>query len=110
MKPILGIVSVAVVSYFVWNHFFSRSAQIERAYTACVSKFDAGVKTADIHVQTSDGGDPAGALAKGMGDAMTSLVQGMNGAMSSATCGLIKQTCAQDFDGPLCQAARNSSR
>lgn len=110
MKPILGIISVAVVSFFLWSHFFSRTAQIERAYASCVSKFDVGMKNADIHVQAANGSEPAAAMAKGMGDAMTSLVQGMNGAMSSATCGLIRETCTQDFDGPICRAALNSAR
>lgn len=111
MKPILIIVSAAAVGYFVWSHYFSRSAQIERAYAACMSKLDPGMSkaTTDINVQSGSGNDPAAALAKGMGDAMTSMVQGMTAAMSGATCGLIKDTCTQDFDGPLCRAARNGT-
>ena len=112
MKLILIIVSVAVVGYFVWSHYFSRPAQIERAYAACVSKLDAGMNkaTADINGKIPSGNDTSAALAKGMGDAMTSMLQGVTGAMGGATCGLIRSACEQDFDGPICQGARNSAR
>ena len=113
MKRILIIVSVAVVGYLIWNHYFSRGARIERTYAACVSKVNAGMNetTAGINSNIAGGGnDPSAALAKSMGDAMTSMVQGMAGAMGGATCGLIKETCRQDFDGPICQAALNNNR
>lgn len=108
MKAILIVVVAAAVSYFVWNHYFSRTAQIERAYAACVGKFSAGANgaSADIHAKVPSDSDPSAQLSKGMADAMTSMMQGMAGA----TCGLIRETCKQDFDGPLCQAALHSSR
>jgi hypothetical protein len=112
MKSILIVVSVAAISYFVWNHYFSHGARIERSYAACVSKLNAGMNeaTAGINTKIPSGNDPSAALAKGMGDAMTSMVQGMTSAMGGASCGLIREACKQDFDGPLCQAALNSSR
>jgi hypothetical protein len=111
MKAILTMVSVAGISYLVWEHYFSRAAQIERAYTACVSQFDAGMNkgTAD-NTKVPSGNDPSATLAKGMADAMTSMVQGMAGAMGGAMCGSIRDACKQDFDGPICQAARNNGR
>jgi hypothetical protein len=112
MRTIVIIVSVAAVSYFVWDRYFSRPAQIERAYAACVSKLDDGMNKAsvDINAKMPSGNDPSAALAKGMGEAMTSMLQGMTAAMGSASCGLIRETCKQDFNGPLCRAARNGSR
>jgi hypothetical protein len=112
MKGILIFVSIATVSYFVWDHYFSHGARIERAYAACVTKLNAGMNeaTAGINANIPSGNDPSAALAKGMGDAMTSMVQGMTSAMGGATCGLMRDACKQDFDGPICQAALNSSR
>ena len=106
------VVSVAAVSYFVWNHYFSRTGRIERAYAACMSNLSAGMNqaTADINAKMPSGNDPSAALAKGMGDAMTSMVQGMTSAMGGASCGLIRETCRQDFDGPICRAALNGGR
>jgi hypothetical protein len=110
MKRILVVVAVVLVavSYFVWSHYFSRAGRVERAYAACVSKFSVADTSADNSGRASCGSDPSEALAKGMSDAMKSMVQGMSGAMGGATCGLIKEACKQDFDGPLCQAALNS--
>ena len=108
MKNILLVIAVAGVSYFAWSHYFSRSARIERAYQACLSNLNAGVDQAktNIRAQTPGGSDPSSAMAKGMSDAMASMLQGMSGAM----CGMIKDSCKQDFDGPVCQAALNSRR
>jgi len=112
MKTLLVVISVAAVGYFVWNHHFSHPARIERAYAACVSKLSAGMNaaTADINAKIPSGNDPAAALAKGMGQTMTSMMQGMSDAMGGVTCGLIRDTCKQDFDGPICQAALSSNR
>jgi hypothetical protein len=110
MRTILIMVAVAAVGYFVWEHYFSRHAQIERVYVACVNRFDAGTnkETADINAKTPTGDDPSAALAKGMGEGMTSMMKGMTGAMSGAMCGAIRNSCQQDFDGPICRGARNS--
>jgi len=112
MKNILILAVVAAVGYFVWDHYFSRHAQIERVYAACVSGFNAGTnkETADINAKTPTGDDPSAKLAKGMGEAMTSMMKGMTGAMSGAMCGAIRSSCEQDFDGPVCRGARNTAR
>jgi hypothetical protein len=112
MRKILIAASIAAVSYFVWNHYFSRAARIERAYAACSGKLSAGMNkaTADINAQLPSGNDPSTALAKGMGESVTSMMQGMSGAMGGAMCSLIRDACKQDFDGPICQAALNNGR
>lgn len=112
MKTILAVVAVVGVSYFFWNHYFSRSARIERAYVACIDKLDTGLNQAraPTPARTQGGSDRPGALAKGTGDAMTSMVQGMTRAMGGAMCGMVKETCQQDFDGPVCQAALSGGR
>src|SRR5438046_813009 len=108
MKTIIVVAAVAAASYFVWNHYFSRAAKIERAYAACVSKMEAGMSQAkaDLASKVPSGSDPSSAIAKGMTDAMASMMQGMGGAM----CSMIKDTCKQDFNGPVCQAAISGSR
>jgi|SRR5271167_830088 len=111
MKRLVVAIAVLGVSYFLWNHYFSRTARIERAYTACVAKLSAGGLQATPHVTTPAAGDDASAaLAKGMGDAVTSMVQGMTGAMGGAMCGMIRDSCRQDYNGPVCQAGLTDSR
>jgi hypothetical protein len=111
MKIIVVVVAVAGLSYFLWNHYFSRTARIERAYVACIDRLNAGMSkaTPPVTAQTP-GGDASAALAKGMGDAMTSMVRGMTSAMGGAMCSVIRDTCRQDFDGPVCQAALSGNR
>ncbi len=112
MKTLLVVAAVVGVSYFLWSHYFSRSARIERAYLACIDKLNGGVNQARPlpPAPTPGRSDPSAALARGMGDAMTSMVQGMTSAMGGAMCGMIKDTCRQDFNGPVCQAALSGSR
>ena len=108
MKILLAIAMLVIVGYAVWDRNFSRSAKIESAYNTCMKHFSAATDKAkaDASNQQPKGDDAAAALAKGMGDAMTSMVQGFGGAL----CGTIKDSCKQDFDGPICQAALNRSR
>jgi hypothetical protein len=112
MNRILIAAAIAAISYFVWDHYFSRAARIERAYAACSGKLSAGMNkaTAHINAQLPSGNDPSTALARGMGGSMTSMMQGMSDAMGGAMCDLIRDACQQDFDGPICQAALNNSR
>jgi hypothetical protein len=109
MKNVIIVIAIVAVGYFAWNRYFSQDAKIERAYQACVNKINAGMEKAkaDMAAQSSSGNNPRDALAKGMADAMvTALQQGMTGPM----CGMIKGACKEDFNGPVCQSALNSSR
>ena len=102
MKAALIVVIVAVLGYLVWERHFSRSARIESAFNACMKELGASPdKPKDTGTTTQKGGDPAGSIGKGVGDALTSMLQGMGGAM----CGALKETCTKDFDGQICQAA-----
>ena len=106
MTALLVVVAfVAAVGYFVWDRNYSQSGRIEIAYNACMKQFGA---TADKGKQDAGdkgpkGNESASALAKSLGDAMTSIVQGVGGAV----CGTIKDSCTQDFNGKVCQAALN---
>lgn len=105
LKPLLIVVIVAVVGYLVWERHFSQGGRIETAYKACMREFGGGADkaAADMKTQPPKGDDPAAAIAKGMGDALTSMLQGLGGAM----CGAMKDACTRDFDGAMCQAALN---
>ena len=107
MKTMLVAAAIVGVSYFLWSHYFSRSARIERAYVVCIDKFNTGINQARPSIPGRS--DPSAALARGMGDVTTSMVQGMTSAMGGAMCGMIKDTCRQDFNGPVCQAALGGS-
>lgn len=108
MKTLLVVVTVVMLGYLGWDHFFSRAAKIERAYQACMKQINTGMDRAkaDVDAKTANGNDPSAALAKGMSNALTAMMQGMGGAM----CGTIKETCNQDFYGPVCQSALTNSR
>jgi len=102
MKAVLIVVIVAVLGYLVWERHFSRSARIESAFNACMKELGASPEQPkDTSTLTQKGSDPAGSIAKGVGDALTSMLQGMGGAM----CGALKETCTKDFDGQVCQTA-----
>jgi hypothetical protein len=109
MKTVIVAIAIVAVGYLVWSRYFSQDAKIERAYQACVNKINAGMDKAkaDMAAQNSSSNNPGDALAKGMAEAMvTAMQQGMTGPM----CGMIKGACKEDFNGPFCQAALNSSR
>jgi hypothetical protein len=91
MRNALIAIAVIALGYFGWTHYFSRDAKIERAFQSCVSKMNAGVDQGKV---------------KSTDEAMASMMKGIGGAM----CGMIKEACKQDFNGPVCQAAINSSR
>jgi hypothetical protein len=105
MKFLLAVVVLAVVGYVIWDRNFSRTAQIEVAYKACMKQLGAAADKVKANAANSSPkhDDAAGALTRGLGDAMTSMMQGFGGAV----CGTIKDTCTQDFDHPVCQAALN---
>ncbi|MFO1323759.1 MAG: hypothetical protein U1F15_06815 [Burkholderiales bacterium] len=105
LKAVLIVVIVAVVGYLVWERHFSQGGRIEAAYKACMKEFGGGTDkaAADAKSQVPKTEDPAAAIARSMGDALTSMLQGMGGAM----CGAMKDACTRDFDGAMCQAALN---
>lgn len=87
MKTLLAIVTVVVLGMKQINSGTDRAR-------------------ADADAQVPNGKDPSAALAKGMSDALTATLQGIGGAM----CGTIKETCKQDFYGPVCQSALTDGR
>ena len=105
MAALLVVAMLAAIGYFFWNHYYSQSGRVEIAYNACLKQFGA---TADKGQSDSGatGGEAASALAKGLGDAVASIVQGVGGAV----CGTIKDSCTQDFNGKVCQAALSRFR
>ena len=105
MAALLVVAMLAVIGYFFWDHYYSQSGKVEIAYNACLKQFGA---TSDNGKPDSGdkGGEAASALTKGMGDAVASIVQGVGGAV----CGTIKDSCTQDFNGNVCQAALSRFR
>jgi hypothetical protein len=105
MAALLVVAMLAAIGYFVWDHYYSRSGKVEIAYNACMRQFGA---TADRGRPDSGGkgGEAASALTKGLGDAVASIMQGVGGAV----CGTIKDSCTQDFNGTVCQAALSRFR
>ena len=105
MAALLVVAMLAAIGYFFWNHYYSQSGRVDIAYNACLKQFGA---TADKGQSDSGatGGEAASALAKGLGDAVASIVQGVGGAV----CGTIKDSCTQDFNGNVCQAALSRFR
>jgi len=105
MAALLVVAMLAAIGYFFWNHYYSQSGRVDIAYNACLKQFGA---TADKGQSDSGatGGEAASALAKGLGDAVASIVQGVGGAV----CGTIKDSCTQDFNGKVCQAALSRFR
>lgn len=101
-KAILVMTIAAVLGYLVWERHFSPSARIEAAYNACMKEFGASADRAKAGTEPKRN-DPASAIAKGMSDALTSMVQGVSGAL----CGKLRDTCTNNYDGMLCQAALN---
>jgi len=105
MAALLIVAMLAAIGYFFWDHYYSHSGKVEIAYNACMKQFGA---TADKGKPDSGakGGESALALAKGLDSAVASIVQGVGGAV----CGTIKDSCTQDFNGRVCQAALSRFR
>jgi hypothetical protein len=105
MTALLVIALLVAIGYFVWDHYYSQSGRIEIAYQACIKQFGATADKGkpDPGDQGPKGSESASSLAKSLGDAMASIVQGVRGAV----CGTIKDSCTQDFNGGVCQAALN---
>jgi hypothetical protein len=105
MTALIVAALLAAIAYFVWNHYFSRSGKIEIAYNTCMKQIGATADKGrpDPGDKGPKGNESASALTKGLGDALVSIVQGVGGAV----CGTIKDSCMQDFNGKVCQAALN---
>jgi hypothetical protein len=91
---------VAIVGYLVYDRYFSRNGRIEAVYRGCMKEVGA-VAVPPADKPPANANDPAAALAKGMGEAMTAMLQGAGSAM----CGVVRDQCNKDFDGQICQAA-----
>jgi hypothetical protein len=103
LKYLLVVGIVAIVGYLIWHQRYSQEARIDTAFNSCMKQFGAKTEPAKSAAsgKAPEVSDPATALAKGLGDAMTSIVQGFGGTV----CGAVKDTCAKDFNGPVCQTA-----
>jgi hypothetical protein len=112
MRPapavLLVVAMLAAIGYFFWDHYYSRSGKVEIAYNACMKQFGGTAEKGkpDSGDKGANGNEAASALAKGLGDAVASIVQGVGGAV----CGTIKDSCTQDFNGKVCQAALSRFR
>jgi len=104
---VLAVVAAGVAGAIVWQTQFSREAQIERAYDACIRQFggpaprQASAGTANASA-TGDGAP----LGESIGKAMEDLVRGVTAGMSGAVCGAVREACRADFDGAVCRNAR----
>jgi glucose-6-phosphate dehydrogenase assembly protein OpcA len=114
LRAVALIVLLAAAGYFVWQHFFSKQARIEASYQACMKKVDGAMTQLQTNIdQQLPMGKPAGAgeaVVQGMGQALGQAATGMVASAGSAMCGIIKDACAKDFDGPVCQAALAESK
>ena len=105
MTALLVVALLAAIGYFIWDRYYSQSGRIEIAYHACIRQFGvtADKGKPDPGDKGPKGNESASALARNLSDAMASIVQGVGGAV----CGTIKDSCTQDFNGKVCQAALN---
>jgi hypothetical protein len=105
LKYLLVVAIVAIVGYLVWHQRFSKEAKVDVAFNTCIKQFsvlpDKAKSGGGVKAPTDN--DPAAAMTKSLGDAMASIMDGVGGAV----CGTVKDTCAQDFNGNVCQAALN---
>lgn len=102
LKYLLVVAILAIVAYLIWHQRFSKEAKVDVAFNSCMKQFGALPDKANANAdKAAVDSAPGSALGKGFGDAMASLVQGVGGAV----CGSVKDTCTQDFDGSVCQAA-----
>lgn len=105
MAALLVVATLVAIGYFFWDHYYSQSGKVEIAYGACMKQFGATVDKGKPD-SGDKGNESASALAKGLGDAVASIVQGVGGAV----CSTIKDSCTQDFNGKVCQAALSRFR
>ncbi len=104
---VVVVAAAAIAGAIVWQTRYSREAQIERAYEACIRQFggpaprQASAGTANASA-TGDGAP----LGESIGKAMEDLVRGVTAGMSGAVCGAVREACRADFDGAVCRNAR----
>jgi hypothetical protein len=104
LKYLLVVAIAAIVGYLIWHQRFSKEAKVDVAFNTCLKQFNPPSPKANADGTAPAGGnDAAAALARGMDDAVVALRQGLG----SAVCGSVKDTCTQDFNGSVCQAALN---
>ncbi len=82
----------------------SDESKIARAHSRCLERFKSEVSKVAQSIPTAKQGDPAGALAQGMGQAMTGMVGGVGVTM----CDSMRDQCKQDFGGEVCKSFINS--
>jgi hypothetical protein len=97
----LAAIMLALLAYLGWSHFLSPGARVEAAYRGCMKEI-ATLPGGAQGAKPTEGPGATGALAKGLNDAVGSMLQGLGGVM----CETIRDACARDFNGQVCQAAR----
>lgn len=97
------VVAVAIVAAIAWQRVYSRDAQIERAYEACMAQFG-GSATPPKASAAAPANEPA-TTADAIGKAMQDLARGVTAGMSGAVCGAVRDACRADFDGVVCRNA-----
>lgn len=102
-------VGLAAVGYLVWQQLFSREAEIERIHRACLAEIEAGsarMKSELDRIPGSRSQHPAATLGKSLGEGLGKLLDSMSGNVGEKVCGAIQDACRGDFEGRVCQAAR----
>lgn len=100
---------LAAVGYLLWEQMFSRDAEIERIHRACLAEVEAGgarMKSELDKIPGSRSQHPSAILGKSLNEGLGKLLDSMTGNLGESVCGAIQDACRGDFDGRVCQAAR----
>ena len=98
-----GGLLVAGAGLWVWQHFFSRAAEIDALHRACITDF------ADIAARMKAGVDPgegASAFVRSLTGGVSRMLEGASDGVGDAVCSTVRDACRADFDGRICTAAR----
>lgn len=110
MKPTIIVAIILLAGGLVWHKLFSKEAQIETAYQACMRQVGT---TADA-VRVGSPGEPAAAktapAAAGIVQGVDQIMQASVHAVGGAMCGSIRTSCAANFQGDFCQASLRQYR
>jgi len=102
----LGVL-IAGTGFWFWQQLFSRDAEIDSLYRACMAEFAEVAAKMKAGVQPGDAGS---GIVKGLSESLGKLLEGMSGGMGDAVCAAVRDACRDDFHGRICMAARERYR
>lgn len=105
---IVGLVTASLLiaggGWWLWQELFSRPAQIDAVYRACVAEF------ADVSGKMKDGvtaGEASPAIVKSLSERLGKWLGEMSSGMGDKVCATVREACEEDFQGRICVAARD---